>query len=101
MSNHTPSESTLEHDIADTRDRLARTIDELTVRAAPKNVAARQAESAKRGFYQATRTPNGDLRMDRVAMAAAALVGVVVLKALSSRRKARSWERQREKRSWS
>ncbi|QNF95868.1 DUF3618 domain-containing protein [Janibacter sp. YB324] len=90
----------LENDIITTRDRLAQTIDELTVRAAPKNVVARQKAQAKAFFAQATRTESGELRMDRVAIAAAAVVGLVVLKAISTSRKHKKWERQRAKRSW-
>lgn len=108
MSTKPPSETKLENDIAEARERLSRTIDELTVRAAPKNVAARQAESAKVGFTNATRTPSGDLRTDRLVIAAAVVAGIVVLSVLRSRRKdrkqqrrmERTWERQRENRSW-
>ena len=100
MSNDTPSMTRLENDIITTRDRLAQTIDELSVRAAPKNVVARQREQAKASFTAATRTESGELRMDRVAIAAAAVVGLVVLKVISSNRKAKKWERQRAKRSW-
>ena len=50
MSNENPSITKLENDIVTTRDRLAQTIDELSVRAAPKNVAARQKESLKASF---------------------------------------------------
>lgn len=90
MSNGTPSQSALENDIAALRDRLAQTIDELTVRAAPQNVAARQKEQPKASFYAATRTETGDLRMDRVALAAAVVVGLVALKVISKRR-SRRW----------
>ncbi|WP_338748194.1 DUF3618 domain-containing protein [Janibacter alittae] len=100
MSNDTPSITKLENDIVTTRDRLAQTIDELSVRAAPKNVIARQKEAAKASFDKAIRTDSGELRMDRVAMAAAAVGAVVVLKIVSGNRKRKKWERQREKRSW-
>lgn len=100
MSNDNPSMTRLENDIVTTRDRLAQTIDELSVRAAPKNVIARQKEQAKATFTNATRTDSGELRMDRVAIAAAAVVGLVVLKIVSANRKHKKWERQRAKRSW-
>ncbi|UUZ43895.2 DUF3618 domain-containing protein [Janibacter limosus] len=99
MSNDNPSMTKLENDIVTTRDRLAQTIDELSVRAAPKNVIARQKEQAKVSFTNATRTESGELRMDRVAIAAAAVVGLVVLKIVSASRKQKKWERQRAKRS--
>lgn len=100
MSTKPPSEKKLENDIAEARERLARTIDELTVRAAPKNVAARQAESAKQSFYSATRTPEGDLRMERVAVAVAVVGAMVLVKVLNARRRERKWARQRDRRSW-
>ena len=100
MSNDTPSMTKLENDIITTRDRLAQTIDELSVSAAPKNVIARQKESAKASFDKATRTEAGELRMDRVAMAAAAVGAIIVLKMISASRKQKKWERQRAKRSW-
>lgn len=100
MSNDNPSITKLENDIVTTRDRLAQTIDELSVQAAPKNVIARQKESAKASFDKAVKTESGELRMDRVAMAAAAVGVVIVLKVISSSRKSKKWERQREKRSW-
>lgn len=100
MSNDNPSMTKLENDIVTTRDRLARTIDELSVRAAPKNVVARQKEQAKATFTNATRTESGELRMDRVAIAAATVVGLIVLKVISSNRKHKKWERQRANRSW-
>ena len=46
------------------------------------------------------RTESGELRMDRVAMAAAAVGAVIVLKMISTSRKHKKWERQRVKRSW-
>lgn len=100
MSNENPSMTKLENDIVTTRDRLAQTIDELTERAAPKNVIDRQKAQAKASFTNATRTESGELRMDRVGMAAAAVGAVVVLAIVSKRRKAKKWERQRAKRSW-
>ena len=100
MSNDNPSMTKLENDIVTTRDRLAQTIDELTERAAPKNVLERQKAQAKTSFDKATRTESGELRMDRVAIAAAAVVAIIVLKIISSNRKHKKWERQRAKRSW-
>jgi hypothetical protein len=100
VSNDNPSTTRLENDIITTRDRLAQTIDELSVRAAPKNVIERQKAQAKASFAHATRTESGELRMDRVAIAAAAVVGLVVLRAIAASRKHRKWEKQRAKRSW-
>lgn len=72
----------IEAEIAATRAHLASTIDELAVRAQPKEIARRQAVSAKAKLDQATRTPEGDLRVERVGAIAAGtalLVGLVVL----------------------
>jgi hypothetical protein len=90
MSNGTPSQSALENDISALRDRLAQTIDELTVRAAPQNVVNRQKEQAKASFYSATHTDTGEVRMDRAAIAAAVVIGLVALKVISKRR-SRRW----------
>ena len=93
----------LENDIVTTRDRLAQTIDELAEQAAPKNVIQRQKEQAKASFDSAARTESGELRMDRVAMAAAVVGGIVLLKVVSGARKKKKrndWQWQREQRSW-
>lgn len=100
MSNENPSMTKLENDIVTTRDRLAQTIDELSVRAAPKNVIDRQKTQAKASFNKQARTESGELRMDRVAIAVAAVGAVIVLKVVASQRKQKKWERQRAKRSW-
>ena len=49
----------IEADIAATRARLASTIDELAVRAQPKEIARRQADSAMVKLNEATHTPTG------------------------------------------
>ena len=100
MSNDTPSITKLENDIATTRDRLAQTIDELTHQASPKTIVARQKAAAKASFDGAVKTDSGELRMDRVALAAAAVGGVIVLSMIARRRKHKKWERHRAKRSW-
>lgn len=100
MSKDTASTTKLENNIATITDRLAVTIDELAVRVAPKNVIERQKAQAKASFNRATRTESGELRMDRVAMAAAAVGAVILLKIVSSNRQHKKWERQRANRSW-
>ena len=72
----------IETEIAATRAHLATTIDELAVRAQPKEIARRQAESAKAKLIDATHTPEGDLRVERVgaiAAGSAVLLGLVIL----------------------
>lgn len=76
----------IEAEIAATRAHLARTIDELSVRARPQEIARRQAESAKAKFAEATHTPDGELRMERVgAVAGSALLLGLVLAILHRR----------------
>lgn len=59
----------IEADLAATRQRLAGTIDELAFRAQPKEVAKRQVESLKLAANDATHTPEGDLKTDKIAAA--------------------------------
>jgi len=69
-------------EIASTRAHLASTIDELAVRARPSEIARRQTGSAKARVIEATHTPEGDLRVERVGMMAAVAVlflGLAVL----------------------
>ena len=76
------SPAEIEAEIVETRARLATTIDELAVRAQPKEIARRQAESAKAKLIDATHTPEGDLRVERVgaiAAGSAVLLGCVIL----------------------
>ncbi|MFF0344556.1 DUF3618 domain-containing protein [Kribbella sp. NPDC004875] len=63
----------IEADIAATRVRLASTVDELVDRANPKNVALRQVEQAKSQVFD----EQGQLRTQKIAAVAGAVVGVV------------------------
>ena len=90
MSTDTPRPGTireLEADIAARRDRLARTVDELAHKATPRAILQRQAEAAKARFADATMTPEGDLRVERIAAVVAVVVLVVGLKVLLGRRR--------------
>jgi hypothetical protein len=78
--------SALEADIAERRVRLARTLDELTAKATPSAIAKRQVQQAKVRFTDATKTPEGDLRVERVAAAVAVVAVIVALKLLRRRR---------------
>ena len=81
------SPAAIEAEIVETRARLASTIDELVVRAKPKEIARRRVASAKAGFAEATHTPEGDLRVERVgALAAGAAVLVGLALAIMHRR---------------
>jgi hypothetical protein len=77
----------LEADIAERRVRLARTLDELTAKATPSAIAKRQVQQAKARFADATTTPEGDLRVERVAAAVAVVAVIVALRVLRHRRR--------------
>ncbi|WP_404381645.1 DUF3618 domain-containing protein [Knoellia locipacati] len=79
--------SALEADIAQRRARLARTLDEITAKATPSAIAKREVEKAKARFADATTTPEGDLRVERVAAAVAVVAVVVAIKLLRRRRR--------------
>jgi hypothetical protein len=66
----------LEAEISARRERLAQTIDELTYRVHPKTIINRQTEAAKARFADVATTPEGDLRVERIA-AVVAVVAVV------------------------
>ncbi len=66
----------LEAEITARRDRLAKTIDELTQRVSPKSILHRQSEAAKARFADVATTPEGELRVERIA-AVVAVVAVV------------------------
>jgi len=66
---------TIEHEIEETRERLAGTIDQLVVRTNPKNVAKREVASVKGKFVD----PQGQPRTDNIVKVAAAVVGFVAL----------------------
>ena len=87
MSEQDKSVQQIEADIAASRTRLAGTIDELTTRAQPKEIARRQADSAKSSFMAATHTPEGDLRIERIGAAAGALVALVAAVVVLRRRR--------------
>ena len=67
---------TLEAEIAARRERLATTIDELTQRVSPKNIIQRQTDAARARFADVATTPEGDLRVERLAVVVA-VVAVV------------------------
>jgi hypothetical protein len=76
----------IEAEIEAARQRLAGTVDELHARTAPKEIARRQVETAKVRFNDATRTPQGDLRTERVAALAAAAVALLGIGVVRRRR---------------
>ena len=82
-----PSAATVEQEIVAARARLEGTVNELAYRAQPKVIAQRQVADIKQKIHDATHTPSGDLRVDRIAMAAGAVVALVVVSGLLRRRR--------------
>jgi len=82
-----PTADEIEAEIAVTRAHLVSTVDELITRAQPKEILRRQGESAKVAFAEATHTPDGELRSERVAGALAALAAVLIAIGLLRRRR--------------
>ena len=58
---------------AETRERLANTIDQLVHRASPKTIAVRQVEAVKAYFVDSSGSP----RTDHIAMVVGGVLGVV------------------------
>ncbi len=88
MSNASPTPfAALEADIAARRARLARTVDELSARTAPQVLVAQQTEALQQRFTAATRTPDGALRVERIAAVGAAVVALIGLRIWAGRRR--------------
>lgn len=85
MSQDARSPRQIEVDIEATRTRLASTIDELAYRTKPAVVVQRQKDVVVAKLQETFLTPNGDLRMDRVA-AVVAVVAVLVSIGIKRRR---------------
>jgi len=79
----------IEKDIEAARARLEGTVNELAYRAQPKVIAQRQADSLKLRLNEATHTPDGNLRVERIAAVAGAVVAFVVVVGLMRRRRHR------------
>ena len=85
-SQPTKSPDQIEAEIAQTRAHLASTIDQLAIRAQPREIVRRQTESVKARVVESTHTPEGDLRVERVGAIAAAVAAVLVVLAVLHRR---------------
>lgn len=68
--------SALEHEIEETRERLAHTIDELLHRASPKTIVSRQVTTLKAHFVDAS---TGEPRTDNILKLAGGVIGAVAL----------------------
>jgi hypothetical protein len=76
----------LERAIEERRAQLAATVDELVVRTSPREVARRTLADLSQRLRQATRTPEGGWRLERIGAVAAAVLAVVGLAVLLRRR---------------
>ena len=78
----------LEAEVVARRQRLASTVDELVTKATPAAILKRQVATARARFADVAETPEGELRVERLAavVAVAAVVGgVLVYRALRRR----------------
>ena len=66
--------SSLEHEIEQTREHLATTIDQLLYRANPKTIASREVSSIKARFVDPV---TGQPRTDNILRAVGGVVGVI------------------------
>ncbi len=73
MSSATRTPDEISTEIAETRNRLAGTIDDLVYRTKPKTIISRQVATTKASVFDA----NGAPRMDRIAIVVGVVVGVV------------------------
>ncbi|HET8595072.1 MAG TPA: DUF3618 domain-containing protein [Intrasporangium sp.] len=89
MSQSAMSASAIEQQIDAARSRLESTVNELAYRAQPKVIAQRQLEDLRLKLVAATHTPEGDLRLERIGAAVAAVVGVAVVACMVRRRRTR------------
>ncbi|MGH3361752.1 MAG: DUF3618 domain-containing protein [Nocardioides sp.] len=68
--------SSLEHEIEETRERLATTIDQLLHRSHPKTIVSREVTTLKAHFVDAA---TGQPRTDNILKVAGVVVGAVAL----------------------
>jgi hypothetical protein len=76
----------LEAEIERTRQRLVGTVDELAGRLKPKALAKRGADDLRTRLDNAIRTPDGSLRVERLAAVAAGLAALASLVVWNRRR---------------
>ena len=75
----------IEADLAANRDRLARTVDELTFRVSPGEIKRRRVEALKRKFDELAFTSEGEVRYDRVATGLGGVAAATTLLGLARR----------------
>ncbi|MGO0574989.1 DUF3618 domain-containing protein [Ornithinimicrobium panacihumi] len=75
----------IEADLAATRSRLARSVDELAYRVSPDTIKANAVATLKGKANDAAFTPEGDVRFDRVAKALGGVAGTALVLGLLRR----------------
>lgn len=83
------SAASVEQEIRAARARLEGTVNELAYRAQPKVIIDKQVQGLKQRLMEATHTPSGDLRVDRIGAVVGAAVALVVVSGLIRRRRRR------------
>lgn len=81
----TRSQKEIEAELIATRERLARTVDQLTFRASPQEIKRRQVQALKLSANRAAFTETGDPRYDRLATGLAVVAGVAILLGVARR----------------
>ncbi|MGB7447722.1 MAG: DUF3618 domain-containing protein [Ornithinimicrobium sp.] len=79
------SENEIEADLSATRDRLARTVDELTFRVSPAEVKRRQLEKLQAKGNEIAFDDDGEPRLDRLAVTLAGVSGAALVLGLARR----------------
>lgn len=80
MANQQPARSVteLEADLAATRDRLARTVDELAYRVSPQTLKTNAIASLKTKANDAAFNEQGEIRFDRLATVLGGIAAVAI-----------------------
>lgn len=73
------SEKDIEADLSATRDRLARTVDQLTFRVSPAELKRRQVEKLKAKGNEIAFDADGEPRLDRLAATLGGVSGMSLL----------------------
>ena len=82
-----PAVSQLQAEIAERRDHLSATIDELVTRVSPREILRREVEAVKIKVAEVTHTPDGQLRSELIAGALSAVAVVLIGVGLIRRRR--------------
>lgn len=80
---------TLQADVVARRQALAGTVDELASRLTPQALVRQNTEMIKDKIAKFATTPEGDLRVERIAAVTTLVVAVVALRIWSGRRRKR------------